>query len=97
MTTLRITYSITPPLSFTPGASPAPPPQTATFSYPLSTSSPVSHLESLELALGQARGQMNETLTEWKDALKGEESEKEKKKGKKAIEEDEEDEGEDED
>ncbi|GAA5876853.1 hypothetical protein JCM1840_002683 [Sporobolomyces johnsonii] len=94
MTSLRITYTITPPPSFTPGSSPAPPPQTATFSYPISTSSPVSHLESLELALGQARGQMNETLTEWKDALKGEESEKERKKSKKATEEDEDDEGE---
>ncbi|BGP35248.1 hypothetical protein JCM10296v2_007083 [Rhodotorula toruloides] len=90
MPSLQVSYTIAKPAS-----SPNAPPATATFDYPLDSSTPLSHLQSLENALGEARKQMNERLTEWKEELK--DVEKPVKKGKKKdAEEDEEQEDEDE-
>jgi hypothetical protein len=95
-TSLVLSYTVNPP--------PLPPtveittPKAQTFSYPLSSSSPTQHLQSLETALGLARDQLNQSLTEWKKAVHGIEVER-KGKGKKSAgtsEVDEEDEAEDE-
>ncbi|BGP43387.1 hypothetical protein JCM10450v2_007543 [Rhodotorula kratochvilovae] len=90
MAALELTYTITHP-----SALPTPPPAFATLPYTLDTSTPLAHLQSLEAALGQARADLNERLTEWKDALKDVEKVVKKKKGKK--DDDEEDEEEEED
>ncbi|BGP03401.1 hypothetical protein RTBOTA2_006186 [Rhodotorula toruloides] len=90
MPALQISYTIAKP-----ALSPSAPPATATFDYPLDSSTPLLHLQSLENALGEARKQMNERLTEWKEELK--DVEKPAKKGKKKDAEEDEDEQEEED
>ncbi|GAA5931036.1 uncharacterized protein JCM15063_002526 [Sporobolomyces koalae] len=93
MSAFTITHRIQPPSSFaTPDSAP---PTTDTFSYPLDTSSPLAHLQSLEQQLGLARNDLNERLTVWKDLLK--DVEKEDKKKKKKRDDDEDDDGEDDD
>ncbi|BGO95389.1 hypothetical protein NBRC10512_001857 [Rhodotorula toruloides] len=90
MPALQVSYTIAKPAS-----SPNAPPATATFEHPVDSSTPLSHLQSLENALGEARKQMNERLTEWKEQLK--DVEKPAKKGKKKDAEEDEDEQEEED
>ncbi|GAA6054080.1 hypothetical protein JCM3770_006163 [Rhodotorula araucariae] len=75
MAALELTFTITHPTTL-----PSPPPASATLPYSLDTSNPLAHLQSLELALGQARADLNERLTEWKDALKDVEKVAKKKK-----------------
>lgn len=66
MQALTVHYDITSPL---PPSTPAPTLSSATISYPLSTSSPQSHLQSLEDALGHAREHLNASLSLWKEAV----------------------------
>ncbi|GAA5827641.1 hypothetical protein JCM11251_001766 [Rhodosporidiobolus azoricus] len=87
---LEIRYDIAVPSSHALSSSTTTPPIDS-LSFPLSSSSPLAHLQALETALGEARKEMNERLTAWKDELRAVEKEKEKK-GKKRAEEDEEDE-----
>ncbi|BGP27585.1 hypothetical protein JCM10295v2_006557 [Rhodotorula toruloides] len=91
MPALQVSYTI----AKAPLSSSNAPPATATFDYPLDSSTPLSHLQSLEKALGEARKQMNERLTEWKEELKN--VEKPAKKGKRKDAEEDEEEQEDED
>ncbi|GAA5855116.1 hypothetical protein JCM9279_001957 [Rhodotorula babjevae] len=92
MTSLELTYTVSHPSDLA-----SPPPASATLPYALDTSSPSAHLQSLEVALAQARADLNERLTEWKDALKDVEKVVRKKKGKKADEEEDDEDDEEED
>jgi hypothetical protein len=80
MASFTISHSINLPSSFS--APTSAPPSTDTFSYPLDTSSPLAHLQSLEEQLGVARNDLNARLTEWKEAVKDLEKEDKKKKKK---------------
>lgn len=91
MPALQVSYTIAKPPSSSSNGRPA----TATFDYPLDSSTPLAQLQSLENALGEARKQMNERLTEWKEELK--DVEKPAKKGKKQSAEEDEDEQDEED
>lgn len=79
MPELTISYAIS-------RASPAPtdPPANDTVSFLLDASSRQQHLASLQQALGDARAQMNDRLTEWKDVLKDVEKQQQKKNKKRA-------------
>ncbi|GAA5919460.1 hypothetical protein JCM6882_006334 [Rhodosporidiobolus microsporus] len=92
---LQIKYSIAVPSTHTVSSTCATP-SSDTLSLPLSSSTPLEQLQSLEAALGDARKEMNERLTEWKDELRAVEKEKEKRGRKRAEEGDEEDEEEEE-
>ncbi|KWU44350.1 hypothetical protein RHOSPDRAFT_34142 [Rhodotorula sp. JG-1b] len=90
MPDLTISYAIS-------RASPAPtdPPAHDSVSFALDVSSRQQHLVSLQHALGDARTQMNDRLTEWKDVLKDVEKQQQKKNKKRS--EDDADEEDDED
>lgn len=80
MTQLTLSYSLSLPSPELLLSTPSFPPS-AEFSYPIPTTSPRAQLEALELALGDARDWLNESLTEWKGALKGVEKEVKRSKG----------------
>ncbi|GAA6021501.1 hypothetical protein JCM10207_005781 [Rhodosporidiobolus poonsookiae] len=94
MPALEVSYTIVLPIGHTVRTTS---PSTGSFSHPLDASTPQAHLQSLEHALGEARKQMNERLTEWKDELRDAEKEKEKKGRKKGADEDDDEEEEEED
>lgn len=79
MPELTISYAIS-------RADPAPtdPPANDSISFALDASSRQQHLVSLQHALGDARTQMNDRLTEWKDVLKDVEKQQQKKNKKRA-------------
>ncbi|BGP20000.1 hypothetical protein JCM10213_006777 [Rhodosporidiobolus nylandii] len=93
MPDLSVSYRVTLPASHTPTTTAL---SSESFTIPLDSSSPAAHLRSLEAALGEARAQMNERLTVWKEELKVEEKRKEKEGRKRAQEGDEDDEEEEE-
>ncbi|GAA5985658.1 hypothetical protein JCM11641_001465 [Rhodosporidiobolus odoratus] len=93
MPDLKVSYTICLPSDHTAATTEL---STSSFSLPLDSSSPAAHLQSLEAALGEARAQMNQRLTVWKEELKVEEKKKEKEGRKRAIEGDEEEEEEEE-
>ncbi|KDE05909.1 hypothetical protein MVLG_03722 [Microbotryum lychnidis-dioicae p1A1 Lamole] len=81
---LEITYSITVPEALSKSSSPpTTAPSAGTLSFPLNTTSSRNEwLSSLEKALGEARGELNEKLSEWKEVMKPfEKVEGRKKKG----------------
>lgn len=90
MAALSVSYSITRPAS-APSTSLPP---TSTKSYALTTSTPETHLQSLEAALGKARDALNEDLTQWKVAVGAFEVVPKDKKGKSADDDGDEDEDE---
>lgn len=90
MAALSVSYSITRPAS-APSTSLPP---TSTKSYALTTSTPETHLQSLEAALGKARDALNEDLTQWKVAVGAFEVVPKGKKGKSADDDGDEDEDE---
>ncbi|GAA6008484.1 hypothetical protein JCM11491_004495 [Sporobolomyces phaffii] len=71
MAALSISHSINAPTSEpSPSEGSVRPPASDSFTYALDSSSPLTHLDSLQLALGHARADLNDRLTEWKDLLK---------------------------
>lgn len=80
MTSLTVSYKISTPEGFTSSIGLS---KERTISFPLDTSTPSTHLASLEEQLGTARDQLNQELTEWKDQLKDVERDQTKKKSKK--------------
>lgn len=89
---LTVSYSLNPP-ALLPSTSIPETPSSQTFTYSLDTSTPQTHLDSLEIALGKGRDDLNASLTVWKEAVNGLEGEK---KGKKILEDGEEEEEEEE-
>lgn len=85
MPALQLSYTINPP----PGTPLPSQPASQTHSYELDASSAQAQLISLEGALGQAREQLNQELTVWKEAVKGLEVDRKKKKVESDEEEDE--------
>ncbi|GAA5880806.1 hypothetical protein JCM3774_005757 [Rhodotorula dairenensis] len=90
MTALTVSYAIA-------RATPAPtdPPASDRVSFAVDSSSRSAHLASLETALGDARTNMNDRLTEWKHALKDVEKLQKPKKGEKGAQDEDLDEEED--
>lgn len=79
MTALNLSYALSLPSD--PLSSTLSTPSSSTFTSQLDTSTPRAHLQSLELALGNARDWLNHSLTEWKVALKDVEKETKPPKG----------------
>ncbi|KAL8279653.1 hypothetical protein RQP46_007966 [Phenoliferia psychrophenolica] len=94
MTSLSVTSTIKPPTASSPPPSLA---STSTQTYALNSTTPAEHLQSLEVALGQARDDLNVHLTEWKVAVGQFEVVTKSKKGKNADDEDEDEDGEEDD
>lgn len=76
---LQLTYEIHSP-PFPPSAKSPTLDSSKTLSYELNTTTSQSHLKSLDVALGVAREELNERLSEWKEALGQAGLEKEKPK-----------------
>jgi hypothetical protein len=90
---LSVSYSITLPPSHTTTTTASP---SSSFFFPLDFTTPLAHLTSLEQALGEARNNLNEELTVWKEELRVTEKEKEKEGRKRAAENEDEEEEEEE-